>query len=141
MDIIDQNDKIIVVDNDDNAEVIIIENNTLIYEDRIDMPTYQYAVENTDYDSSIKSEAYVEWPIKFTRVHHLEDSLWNPALNAIKQKIKDDEIAEDIFRHKMNSNIKTESIQLETEWILYENGKSELDSVYYNDRKFTDESD
>lgn len=41
----------------------------------------------------------------------------------------------------MNSKIKTESIQLETEWILHKNRESELDSVYYNDRKFTDESD
>lgn len=60
MNIIDQDEKIIVVNYNDNAEVIIIENNTLIYEDRIDMPTYQYAVENTDYDSSIESEEHVE---------------------------------------------------------------------------------
>lgn len=137
MEVIDREDKVIVVDDKDNSVVINVDKqDMLVYSPDIPKKMYKYAADKTDYESSLDSEDYVDWPIEFESTHHLEDSLWSPALNAIEEECNR-EFAEDIFESSMNGSIDPEQISVTEKWSLESDGSVRLKKVIYNGKEYT----
>lgn len=132
MELINQEDKVIVIDDKNNSEVIEVEEGMLMYEPNIPKDMYKYAADNTEYESSLDSKDYVEqWPVEFKSTHHLEDSLWQPALRALKEECNED-FANDIFENEMGGNIEPEVIEFTAVWDLKQDGSVRLQNFEYN---------
>jgi hypothetical protein len=132
MDLIDQEDKVIVIDDKNNSEVIEVEEGMLIYEPSIPKDMYKYVADNAEYESSLDSNDYVErWPVKFESTHHLEDSLWQPALRALKEEFNEN-FANDIFENDMGGNIESDAIEFTAVWDLKSEGSVRLQKFEYN---------
>lgn len=137
MEVIDRDDKVIVIDSKDNSVVINVDKqDMLVYTPDISKKMYKYAADNTDYESSLDSKDYVNWPIEFESTHHLEDSLWSPALAAIEEECNS-EFAEDIFKNRMGGNINPDEISITERWSLESDGSVRLKKIIYNDKEYT----
>ena len=137
MELIDQENKIVVIDSESNAEVIKVEDGMLMYEPSIPKDMYKYAADNTEYESSLDSKYYVKkWPVEFESTHHLEDSLWQPALMALKQECNEG-FANDIFENDMDGNIESEAIEFTAVWELKSNGSARLQKFKYNGNTYS----
>lgn len=137
MEVIDREDKVIVIDDEDNSVVINVDKqDTLVCSPDIPKKMYKYAADKTNYESSLDSEDYVDWPIEFESTHHLEDSLWSPALDAIEEECNR-ELAEDIFESSMNGRIDPDQISVTEKWILESDGSVRLNKFIYNGEEYT----
>lgn len=136
MEIIDQNDRVIIVNENNHSEVINVNDGKLEYNPSIRDDMYKYACENSEYESTLDKKSQIKWPITFKSTHHLEDTLWRPALDAIKKEVNND-LAHEIFNTEMSKNISPAEISITELWELESNGSVHLKKIKYNGKEYT----
>ena len=135
MNLIEKEDKVIVVKNED-AFVFQIIDSKLITKEETPEDVYEYAIEQTEYSKPSTDD--IEWPLSFSDSHHLEDTLYISAIEAVAEE-STSELAQEIFEEKMDSRIDKPAISLSTNWELQKDGTVRLKTVEYNDVLFTPE--
>lgn len=135
MEVLDMDNRVIVVTEQDESEVITVESGMLIYSENIGDEFYEYAVENTDYDRSYLTKEDIDWPLQFCVNHHLEDRLWRPAYDVLEGEVGS-HVADEIFE---DMSIEKPSIEISSYFLLFSDGSVELNYVEYNDCEYTAE--
>lgn len=137
-DLIDRDGSVIVVDEDGESYNISVEEEELVWSRQVPEEIYEWALENSEYGDFRKEADDLDWPIRVTQGHHLEDSL------GLKIPRELDELlgysgGYELFQNEMGGRPDYPSISVTEHWDVHDDGRVELAFVEYDGVRYTPE--